>query len=321
MEEGDSSPLKALLDSKGYTFVKELGSGGSATCHLVLSRQYRELFCVKVLSLTRHQVCKQCELSALRQLSCPNVIYLYDFVSTPDSLCLFLEFCPGGSLADYVRKNGHLQGKKLYGVLKNVLNGLAYIHEHRYAHLDLKPGNVLIDRFGRPKLADFGISHQYMHDDGEIFQRAGTLLYMAPEIFKPNPYDGFRVDVWAFGVLCAAVAFGAIPWSAQTPESLKMAQAQGLVSLPRQCDPGLKEVIVRSLDPEPKNRPTAAELLAHPLFQDVDVKDGNLMPSERRASMEDSRGGRASAMKFRIGIPIIRPKQGAGAVCALSQTH
>jgi serine/threonine protein kinase len=290
MQPEEVVQLKALLESKGYTFVKEIGSGGSACCYLVLSQQYHELFVCKAMSLRRRQVCRECEINALRQLSCPNVIYLYDLVVTPAAVYIFLEYCPGGSLSDVCQKKGLLQGRQLYGICKNILNGLVYIHEHRYAHLDLKPGNVLFDRFGRPKLADFGISHQYDTGGHEGSQRAGTSAYMAPEMLSCPTYDPFKVDIWAFGVTCFAIAYGTFPWSANTPEGLRMARLTKTLTFPKGCDPDFQAAVTAMLDPDPAKRPSAAQCMAMPLFQEADVKDGKIDVGEKRAVGDPSRG-------------------------------
>jgi serine/threonine protein kinase len=76
----------------------------------------------------------------MRRLSCPNVIYFYDFVSTPDFQFLFLEYCPAASITNVLRWIGQLESMQLHAMLKGILNGLAYMHQKCYAHLDLKPG-------------------------------------------------------------------------------------------------------------------------------------------------------------------------------------
>jgi serine/threonine protein kinase len=289
MQRGEIVQLKAVLESKGYTFVKEIGSGGSACCYLVLSQQYHELFVCKVMSLQRRQICPECEINALRQLSCPNVIYLYDVVVAPAAVYIFLEYCPGGSLSDVCQKKGLLQGRQLHGVCKGILNGLVYIHEHRYAHLDLKPGNVLVDRFGRPKLADFGISHQYDTGGNEGKQRAGTSAYMAPEMLLCPTYDPFKADIWALGVMYFAIGYGTYPWCANTHEEMRMARMTGKLTFPKGCDPDFAAAVTAMLDPDPAKRPSAAQCMAMPLFQAADVKDGKIDVGERKSGGESSR--------------------------------
>jgi serine/threonine protein kinase len=137
------------------------------------------------------------------------VIYFYDFVTTPLFQYLFLEFCPAGTLLDVVRKAGPFEGAQLHAACKAILNGLAYIHGRHIAHLDIKPSNIFIDRFGRPKLADFGISRRFA--DPSSVHRAGTLAFLAPEVLGCAAYDPFKADIWSLGVTFYVMAFGSDP--------------------------------------------------------------------------------------------------------------
>jgi serine/threonine protein kinase len=265
---------KAVSESKGYTLLQELGRGSTACCYLVFSPQYRETFVIKSMPRRSHREALECELTALHQLSCPHIIYLYDYAVTPTCLHLFLEHCPGGSLADYVRRNGPLRGKQLYGALKTILVGIAYIHDCQFAHLDLKPANILIDRFGRPKLADFGLSRGFPDGPMTTDQRAGTLAYMAPEILSDEKYDPRKADVWSLGVLAYALTFGEAPFSARDMESLRVLVDIAEVAPPADCDPMFKAAVNSMLRVRPEKRPTVAQLLELPLFARADIADG-----------------------------------------------
>jgi serine/threonine protein kinase len=264
--------LTQVLESKGYSLIKEIGRGSSAICYLVFSRQYRAPFVAKVMTgLTERSL--DCETSALCGLSHPNVIYLYDIHPTPNAIFLFLEYCPGGSLTMHVAQNGVLSGRQLYGLAKQVLIGLCYIHSMRWAHLDLKPANILIDKHGRAKLADFGISHMFSEAGGAT-RRGGTLEFAAPELFQYGSYDPFKADVWALGVTIYFMAFAEFPFPKRVVGAPAPTYKFSTISFPANADPLILNALQAMFVIDPIKRPTAAHCLNLQLFVQADVKDG-----------------------------------------------
>jgi serine/threonine protein kinase len=274
LPSGLADEAKAVCESKGYTLLHELGRGATACCYLIFSSQYSSHFVVKSMPRRGNEATLACELTALHQLSCPYIIYLYDYAVTRTCLHLFLEHCPGGSLADYVRRNGPIRGRRLYGALKAILAGLAYIHSKQFAHLDVKPANILIDRFGRPKLADFGIARGFANAPLTTDQRAGTLEYMAPEILADGNYDPCKADIWSLGVLAYVLAFGEKPFAGRDVHALRMILDIAEVAFPADCDPAFMAAVKAMLRVSPEKRPTAAQLLETPLFAGADIAGG-----------------------------------------------
>jgi serine/threonine protein kinase len=262
----------AIFESKGYNFVKSIGRGATAQCYLVFSRQYKQLFVAKVMVGVSEAV-SECETAALRDLSHPNVLYLYDIHVTQQAVYLFLEYCPGGSLTDVVVKQGVLAGKRLYGVAKEILTGLSYMHGQKWAHLDLKPANILIDKHGRAKLADFGISRSFQGTEGAI-RRGGTLMFAAPELLRAGRYDPFKADIWSLSVTLFFLAFGSFPFSCPVPGQPLPSYEFAEISFPPDADPLVVEALRLMMVIDPVARPTAGECFSIPLFAIGDVRDG-----------------------------------------------
>ena len=92
-------------------------------------------------------------------------------------------------------------------MIKSILEGVAYIHEMKIKHRDLKPHNILVkdkDDFSSLKLIDFGLGNKKRIDD----QKAGTLLYMAPEVLKKKSEYSKSVDMWAIGIMMFEILTG-----------------------------------------------------------------------------------------------------------------
>ena len=274
------SHLLKVLEMKGFRLLGPVGKGGSSSCYAVQSLKYKDLFVCKQLVISSKTTCSQCEIDSLKRLNSANVISMYDFHVERPYVYVILEYCPNGTLMDYVMKCGPPSGRQLLGVMKTLLGAVNFIHTHRVAHLDIKPTNVLLDRYGRAKLADFGIS-RIVADDQLITGRAGTTAYMAPELWGTRPYDPFKADIWALGVTLFFAGTKLSPWKPQ-----RMDQLPGLIckGVPDEAAARLPEnvrgIIMRMLTTDPNKRPTAKELLEDEIFQNVKVTDGILKPKE-----------------------------------------
>ena len=155
----DLDEMRRTLAEHGYDFKKELGRGGFATVVLVRSQRYDMDFAAKVI---QHEGplngTVEAEITSLRDLAHPNIICLSDWFTNGHHVYLILEYCPNGSLQDILNKNKNLTEPIARSYFRQIVSALSYCHEHGVAHLDIKPANILIDVYGRMKLADFGLS-------------------------------------------------------------------------------------------------------------------------------------------------------------------
>ena len=274
--------LQKVLEQKGFRLLGRVGKGGSASCYAVQSFKYQDLFVCKQLVISNKTTCSECEINSLKRLNSAHVISMYDFHVERPYVYVFLEFCPNGTIWDYVMKSGPPTGRQLLGVMKTLLGAVNFIHSERVAHLDIKPTNVLIDRYGRAKLADFGIS-RFLERGETSNQHAGTTAFMAPELFVPGRFDPFKADIWALGITFFFMITGCAPWSAHTKEELRDVIPQGLGPAAVCIPAAVRPIVMSMCKVDPNRRPTAKELLDNPIFQDIEVKDGLLRPQKRLA--------------------------------------
>ncbi len=159
------------------------------------------------------------EASRSQQLAHPNVITVYDFDYDPELQRAFMtmELLDGRSLEDLVRRardSGGLDRAEVLPIVDGVTAGLAYAHQKRVVHCDLKPGNVIITAEGTPKILDFGIARATRGEAGEADQagfQGYTPSYASPELIAdqdPEPAD----DVYALGVLLYELLGGRHPF-------------------------------------------------------------------------------------------------------------
>ena len=126
-------------------------------------------------------------------------MYEFFFDNTLSSLYIFLEYCNWGSLQDLVDRKGPIKPPLLDLYYFQILNALSYCHEKNIAHRDIKPSNILLDSYGRIKLADFGLSRKL--EKGEIIHSyGGSRQYMPPEVICRNQVDPFLANIWSLGI-------------------------------------------------------------------------------------------------------------------------
>ncbi len=167
---------------------------------------------------------------------------------------------------------------------ERVAEALVHAHGHGVLHRDIKPANILLNRYGRPLLADFNVSAGRRPDSPSTEERfGGTLKYMSPEhldafgpeALTPPPSVDERSDIYSLGIVLFELLTGKVPWpeparGMRMVELVRALAAQRKVALAATTDlPGvpavLYSVIRRCLDPVPGRRYTSAAQLAEAL--------------------------------------------------------
>ncbi|XP_041117296.1 cyclin-dependent kinase 2-like [Polyodon spathula] len=144
------------------------------------------------------------EISLLKELNHPNIVKLLDVVHTEKKLYLVFEYLDQ-DLKKYMDSSQPV-GMPLPLVksyLLQLLQGISFCHSHRVIHRDLKPQNLLINRAGAIKLADFGLARAFGVPLRTYTHEVVTLWYRAPEILLGCKYYSTAVDIWSIGCIFA----------------------------------------------------------------------------------------------------------------------
>jgi len=182
------------------------------------------------------------EISLLKELQHPNIVRLYDVVHSEHKLTLVFEFLDQ-DLKNYldVCDNG-LDPPILKSFLFQLLTGVAYCHHHRVLHRDLKPPNLLINREGQLKLADFGLARAFGIPVRSYTHEVVTLWYRAPDVLMGSRQYSTPVDVWSVGCIFAEMSNGR-PLIAGASEADQLDRIFRLLGTPQVTDyPGLVEL-------------------------------------------------------------------------------
>ncbi|KAJ6380950.1 hypothetical protein OIU77_029781 [Salix suchowensis] len=203
----------------------------------------------------------------------PNLVTLKDTYEDANAVHLVMELCEGGELFDRIVARGRYTERAAAAVTKTIVEVVQICHEHGVMHRDLKPENFL---FGNKKenaplkAIDFGLS--VFFKPGERFTEiVGSPYYMAPEVLKRN--YGQEIDVWSAGVVLYILLCGVPPFWAETEQGVAQAIIRSVIDFKRDPWPRVsdnaKDLVRKMLDPDPKCRPTAQQVLDHPWLQNA----------------------------------------------------
>lgn len=209
----------------------------------------------------------QREMTFLQSLDHPNVIQYYGSGRYHNKLCLFMELATGGSLWDAVQQFGPLAEHVAARYVRDMVAGLAYLHEQHIIVRDVKPSNACLQD-GVVKLLDFGTARILQPGvDSHAHTAIGTHLYAAPEILAGNPSYDSAVDIFSLGMTVVTLFTGTHPWGGNAAHAVyRVCFSSDSPALPDSLSVPARSFIEECLKREPAERPTAAELLAHPFL-------------------------------------------------------
>jgi serine/threonine protein kinase len=213
-----------------YLIMGELGSGGQATVYLAEDTTLRRKVAIKVsrpdraLSQDQQEQFKQ-EAQAIAALKHPGIVTVHDFGIDTDGRCyIVLEYLPGLSLRDCLKdpeKRKTFTIERTLGLISQVAQALHYAHQRGIYHRDLKPGNILLDEHGNPRITDFGLAVTQETQRGLKGQVAGTAAYMSPEQVRGEAdWISGQADIWALGLILYEMLAGRRPFQGMTQSEI-----------------------------------------------------------------------------------------------------
>jgi len=210
----------------------------------------------------------------------PRITKLHDVFQTPKQLIIVMEYAPGGDLQKVIDDDNVPFEADVVKFIHHVVEGLAYMHQRKIAHLDIKPQNlVLMGAFPTcdVKLCDFEISRVIL-EGTEIREILGTPDYVAPEILHYEPIT-LAADMWSLGVTTYALLTGFSPFGGDTDQETFCNISNADIDFPDELFEDVSEEAVdfirKLLVKDPKERLTAKECLKHPWLANLRKSSGS----------------------------------------------
>ncbi len=298
----DDPLIGRVLDGR-YQVGDRVARGGMATVYQARDLRLDRTVAVKVMHSALAEdpefVARfEREARSAARLSHHNVVAVFDQGDDRGTLFLVMEYVPGTTLRDLIRKEAPLGPGKALAVLESVLAALAAAHGAGMIHRDVKPENVLLADDGRIKVADFGLARavnaetQHTATGGVLI---GTVSYLSPELVVDGKADA-RSDVYAAGVLLYEMLTGQKPHQAESPIQIAYKHVHEDIPAPSLLVPSLPAyvdaLVARATARDRDLRPSDARMLLHQVRRvrqalDHGVTDdpelvADLLPSLRR---------------------------------------
>jgi len=272
MEEPQLRPGQEIGD---FVVLKPLGRGGMAELYLAKDRNLGRKVVVKILSpfLTQRKdfhsrFTREARIQA--RLDNPHILQVFGLLYWEGRPCLIMQHVRGTDLEKIVRtarmskeRTGHwgaLSPERAIHIFLQILEGIGFAHKYRIVHGDIKPSNILLDRQGRVKVADFGLAFA-VGGERDADLPGGTPQYMSPEQILNLRVDT-RSDIYALGVTLFQMLTGRLPYGEKKAHldliewhrEGTLEEARAMLSGSREIPVRIQDAVLKALDNDPDRR-------------------------------------------------------------------
>ncbi|KAJ1551337.1 hypothetical protein HK096_001004 [Nowakowskiella sp. JEL0078] len=299
------------LSCQEYTLAEKLGRGGFGDVYSATTSSGLKV-AIKMISKVQMNKANMAsrvanEVEIHWQLNHPAILALHNYFEDKSYVYLVIELCSEGELFQYLQKRQRIQGltggvlkgsvlseEEIRGVMRQVVEGVMYLHDNGIIHRDLKLSNLLLTEDYKLKIADFGLAAKINSAHGEQKTMCGTPNYISPEIVSRLPY-GLASDVWSLGCMFVTLLTGTPPFESKEVKTTLDRVTKGDYTLPSQLlkFPHAVDLIQKMLQKNPTQRISMNKILQHPFFNG---KSSNLRSLNSIAENHERESGNSKAL-------------------------
>lgn len=267
---------------ENFEFLKVLGKGTFGKVILCREKATAKLYAIKILKkeviIQKDEVAHTItESRVLQTTNHPFLISLKYSFQTNDRLCFVMQYVNGGELFFHLSRERIFpeERTRFYGA--EIISALGYLHSQSIIYRDLKLENLLLDKDGHIKIADFGLCKEDITYGRTTKTFCGTPEYLAPEVLEDNDY-GRAVDWWGTGVVMYEMICGRLPFYNRDHDVLFTLILMEEVKFPRMISDEAKSLLAGLLAKDPKKRlgggpGDVKEIQVHPFFASINWTD------------------------------------------------
>lgn len=264
---------KTILNNR-YEIIRPVGSGGMAEVFLAHDNLLDRNVAVKMLRdqfLADKELLEQFrrEAKSAARLIHPYIINIYDVVSEGDIQYIIMEYVDGVTLKEYLKEH-KLPLNAVLEIAVRLADALQHAHSRNVIHCDIKPQNILIDKYLNPKITDFGIA-KMISNQTTVYTAAvmGSVHYISPEQAVGGKITASS-DVYSLGVVLFEMLTGQVPFTGNTAVSVAMMHAEkpvpSLSDFMDEVPEGLQQIIDKALAKKAEDRYQNADELRRDLL-------------------------------------------------------
>jgi serine/threonine protein kinase len=254
-----------------YALMECIGQGGYATVRRGIHIPSGTIYAVKIIERPETwterdlQLFKR-ETEVMSHMNHPGIIRLHSVLENANCFFLILDYARGGDLLNLIKDQSYFDEDIARHYFHQLVDAVAYMHDHNVIHRDLKPENILFGDDGRLKVCDFGFAIIQSSSTPLLKSHCGTPMYAAPEMFLCDTYVGPPVDIWSLGVILYVMLSGNMPFPAKTVAELIAMIQKPIIEFPSYMSGGAIDLIHHMLVVDPKRRFTIDQIRGHIWF-------------------------------------------------------
>lgn len=324
------NPRRITLEK--FEFLKVLGKGTFGKVILSREKGTGRIYAIKILKknviIQKDEVAHTItENRVLKKTRHPFLTALKYSFETSDRVCFVMEYANGGELFFHLSRERSFSEERTRFYGAEIVSALGYLHSEGIIYRDLKLENLLLDKDGHIKIADFGLCKVNIHHGRTTKTFCGTPEYLAPEVLEDTDY-GPAVDWWGTGVVLYEMACGRLPFYNRDHDVLFSLIVSEEVRFPRTVSSACRALLAGLLTKEPAARlgagpDDAQEIMNHPFFASINWNDlaAKRIPPPFKPQVESDMDTRYFDSEFTGESVELTPPENDSALAQIQEEH